>query len=175
CQPMLVTRLLLGGSRRLCSQSTNEIRMVAKREMEHFWEKNRKLKRPWSPHLTIYGNSITMITSLIHRVSGIAMGLAWPVLGVAGFYAAGNWSRVVDWARGSQLGYPVVFGVKSVVCFLPVYHMINGIRHLCYDLGYGFDLAVTKQTGVVVIALAVAFTLLLASVRLAPQPAASKK
>uniref|UniRef100_A0A1I8HGS8 Succinate dehydrogenase cytochrome b560 subunit, mitochondrial n=1 Tax=Macrostomum lignano TaxID=282301 RepID=A0A1I8HGS8_9PLAT len=77
-----------------------------------------------------------MITSLIHRVSGIAMGLAWPVLGVAGFYAAGNWSRVVDWARGSQLGYPVVFRV---------YHMINGIRHLCYDLGYGFDLALLNR------------------------------
>ncbi len=67
CTPVLATSKQCKGS------TSEEVRLKAQEEMQEYWEKNMKLKRPWSPHLTIYSPPFCMRTSFLHRATGIAM------------------------------------------------------------------------------------------------------
>lgn len=113
-------------------------------------QKTARAERPLSPHLTIYRWPVTMMTSITHRATGLglsvgALVLAWWLVavsngpeGYAGFY-----SYAV-----SPLGLLVLFGLTWSLAF----HLLNGIRHLAWDLGHGFAKATAHATGVTVIA-----------------------
>jgi succinate dehydrogenase / fumarate reductase cytochrome b subunit len=108
-------------------------------------------ERPLSPHLTIYRWAPTMLVSITHRVTGMALSvgslaLAWWLVAISngpegyeGFYAV----------AASPLGLLVLFGFTWSLAF----HMLNGIRHLFWDMGYGFAKATAQQTAILVIAL----------------------
>ncbi len=106
--------------------------------------------RPLSPHLTIYRWPVTMMTSITHRATGVALSvgalvLAWWLVSISngpeGFAA-------FNAAATSPLGLLVLFGFTWSLCF----HMLNGIRHLAWDMGYGFAKATAHQSGIAVIA-----------------------
>jgi len=113
-------------------------------------------ERPLSPHLQVYRWQITMTMSILHRVSGViltvgAFALAWWLLAVA---AGGD-----DYARASQclaspLGTVALLGFSLAL----VYHLLNGIRHLAWDAGLGFEIPEFYRSGWTVAVLTVVLT-----------------
>ncbi|MCG6118045.1 MAG: succinate dehydrogenase, cytochrome b556 subunit [Aquimonas sp.] len=111
-------------------------------------------KRPLSPHLQVYRPQITSVLSISHRIAGIVNAVV--ALGVAGLLvsvAAGPeaYARFAAVA-GSVPGLVVLFLFTLSIC----YHLFNGVRHLVWDTGAGFDIPKVYASGYAVIALAVA-------------------
>ncbi len=118
----------------------------------------KTVRRPLSPHLQIYAPQITSILSIMNRVTGIALSvgtllLVWWLVAAAsgpGAFAA------VQGFVASPVGLFVLFGWTTSLLF----HFFNGIRHLAWDAGFGFDLPQTYTSGwAVVIATAVSTVL----------------
>lgn len=94
-------------------------------------------QRPLSPHLQVYRWQVQMVTSILHRATGIvlvagALGMVWGLMALAAGPDA--WARFAQCA-GSALGQLVLFGFSWALA----YHLLNGIRHLVQDAGAGFD------------------------------------
>jgi len=113
-------------------------------------------ERPTSPHLQIYRRQLTSVMSILHRVSGVllalgAVGLAWWLLAVdAGGERYAHAARIV----ASPLGLLLLFGFSLAL----VYHLLNGLRHLFWDMGWGFEIDETYRSGWAVGVLTVVFT-----------------
>ncbi len=117
-----------------------------------------KIERPLSPHLQIYKPQITMVTSITHRATGIALGvgtllLAWWLIAVATGPEA---YATVSAFMTSWLGQIVLFGFTWSL----FYHLCNGIRHLFWDMGQGFELPTMRKSGMAAIIASVVLTLL---------------
>ena len=114
--------------------------------------------RPLSPHLQIYSWQISNTTSILHRLSGVGLSLGilclvtWIVAAAVGedFY------KSVAGLLGGPLGLLVLFGFSASF----FYHLANGIRHLCWDAGYGFEKKRARLTGWVAIITAAILTAL---------------
>ena len=92
--------------------------------------------RPLSPHLDVYKWQVQMVTSILHRATGIALvagmlGLVWGLVALAG--GEKSWAAFATCA-GSLLGQLVLFGFSWALA----YHLINGVRHLVQDAGHGY-------------------------------------
>ncbi len=114
--------------------------------------------RPLSPHLQIYKPQLTSVLSITHRATGIALAIGVIPL-VHWLWAIGEGPEAYEfavWLYGSWLGFICLFGWS--VCFF--YHLANGIRHLCWDAGYGLELKETYLTGWLVLAFTVLATFL---------------
>ncbi|MBJ90520.1 MAG: succinate dehydrogenase, cytochrome b556 subunit [Woeseia sp.] len=92
---------------------------------------------PLSPHLTIYRWPITMILSILHRATGLALSFGLLVfaiwLGAAVLDSAAH--DKVKVVLGSTIGQLFIFGC----CLSFFFHLSNGIRHLIWDAGYMFE------------------------------------
>lgn len=114
--------------------------------------------RPLSPHLQIYRLPMLAILSITHRMTGVALSVGTLLL-VYWLYAAASGPESFDYAQGifgSMLGQLVLF-IFTLALF---YHMCNGIRHLFWDMGYGFKLADADRSGRIVIGVTVVLTIL---------------
>jgi succinate dehydrogenase / fumarate reductase cytochrome b subunit len=101
--------------------------------------------RPLSPHLQIYRPQITSVLSITHRASGLVLS-AGAVLLVLWLVAAASGERgfaIAQECAGSAPGYLFLFAF-SLALF---YHLLNGIRHLFWDMGAGFELETVTRTG----------------------------
>ena len=112
--------------------------------------------RPLSPHLQVYQPQITSTMSIMHRIAGIllsfgAFGLALWLVAVA--QGGETYERVAACA-GSPFGKIVLFGFSMAL----VYHLLNGIRHLLWDAGWGFEIPQVYKSGYTVLVLTVVFT-----------------
>jgi succinate dehydrogenase / fumarate reductase cytochrome b subunit len=113
-------------------------------------------ERPTSPHLQVYRWQLTMVMSILHRISGLllalgAIGLAWWLLAVdAGGERYAHAARII----ASPLGLLLLFGFSLSL----VYHLLNGLRHLLWDMGWGFEIDETYRSGWAVAVLTVVFT-----------------
>lgn len=93
--------------------------------------------RPLSPHLQIYRWPITMLMSILHRITGIALHVgtlllaAWLIAAAMGLEA---FARFQSWLF-SPLGLVILIGYSWALML----HMLGGIRHLIWDLGYGLE------------------------------------
>jgi succinate dehydrogenase / fumarate reductase, cytochrome b subunit len=114
-------------------------------------------ERPLSPHLQIYKWQLTMAMSILHRGTGLALAggtiflVWWLVAAASGDQAF----AAADWFLGSWLGLIFLFGW----CFSFFFHLCNGIRHLAWDAGYGFEIPTAYASGYVVIAATIVLTL----------------
>ena len=116
----------------------------------------RQTERPLSPHLTIYRWPITMILSILHRITGVGMALglivlaAWLVQAAAGPEAYQYFRLAMSTPFGQLLlvGWTFAF-------FL---HLGNGIRHLVWDAGHGFEKDHSRATAWLVLILAIILT-----------------
>jgi succinate dehydrogenase / fumarate reductase, cytochrome b subunit len=114
-------------------------------------------ERPLSPHLQVWRWHITMATSIAHRVTGVALyvgaliAAAWAISLAAGPDAYASFKSLM----GSPLGLVVMFGL-SVSFF---YHLANGVRHLVWDAGHGFEVKSANASAVFVFAFTAAATL----------------
>jgi succinate dehydrogenase / fumarate reductase, cytochrome b subunit len=98
---------------------------------------NAANNRPLSPHLQIYKPIPTMIASIVHRITGGALYfgtllVAWWLIAIASGETYYNAASAVF---GSIIGLIVLFGYTWAL----IHHMLGGLRHLMWDLGYGFD------------------------------------
>jgi succinate dehydrogenase / fumarate reductase cytochrome b subunit len=116
------------------------------------------VERPLSPHLQIYKWQLTSVLSITHRATGIALSLGalflvwWLMAAARGAKAFDN----VQWFFGSWLGLLLLLG--WTFCFF--FHLCNGVRHLAWDAGYGFEIRTTYQSGWAVVAASGALTAL---------------
>ena len=110
-------------------------------------------ERPLSPHLTIYRWPVTMMTSITHRATGMALSvgaviLAWWLVSISnGPEGWQSFHAVMD----TLPGLVVLFGITWSLC----YHFLSGLRHLAWDLGYGFNKKIAERNSVIVFALSV--------------------
>ena len=100
---------------------------------------------PISPHLQVYRWTVTMAASIFQRATGVALYVgsllltAWigsAALGESAF-------NTVKGFLGSPIGMIILIGYTWAICF----HLINGLRFLFWDAGYGFDKATATKTG----------------------------
>ena len=101
---------------------------------------------PLSPHLQIYKWQISSLLSITHRIVGVINILAITIicflclsllLGEDSYQITNNFLK-------SFLGKFLVISL----CWTFSFHILNELRHLAWDLGYGFDLKIAKITGV---------------------------
>jgi len=114
--------------------------------------------RPTSPHLQIYRLPLTAIMSISHRATGVflSVGLVFTVLCLT---ALANGESSWEFFHGilrNWFGQLVLFGFTLVLN----YHLCNGIRHLFWDIGYGFTLEAASLANKLVLIAAVVLTLL---------------
>lgn len=114
-------------------------------------------QRPTSPHLQIWRWHITMLGSILHRATGVALyGGALILAGWAAALASGPGAfGVYKTLLGSLPGKVVLFGLTFAI----FYHLANGLRHLVWDAGHGFEPRQADQTGAGVIAFALVATI----------------
>jgi succinate dehydrogenase / fumarate reductase cytochrome b subunit len=113
-------------------------------------------ERPLSPHLSIYRWPITMTLSILHRATGVALSVglvllaAWLVSAAAGADQYTEFSTLMSTLVGRLLliGWSFAF----------FYHFANGIRHLVWDTGRGFEKHQANASAWFVIVVAVAAT-----------------
>lgn len=105
--------------------------------------------RPLSPHLQVYRPQITSMLSILHRITGVVLAFAALLLAywlASAAYGPEAFARAQDLLE-SWFGRLVLLGFT----FSLFYHMCNGIRHLGWDMLWGFELPKLRATGVVVV------------------------
>ncbi|MEZ5938789.1 MAG: succinate dehydrogenase, cytochrome b556 subunit [Hyphomonadaceae bacterium] len=110
-------------------------------------------KRPMSPHIWQWRWHVTMLGSILHRVTGVGNYIG-AILAVGWLFAAASGRETYDKfadIMATPLGQLVLFGFTLSVC----YHLINGLRHLVLDSGAGFEPKSASVTAWVVLVLSV--------------------
>ncbi|XP_028677448.1 succinate dehydrogenase cytochrome b560 subunit, mitochondrial [Erpetoichthys calabaricus] len=125
----------------------------AKDEMQKFWDKNTQLKRPLSPHITIYGWSVPMMMSISHRGTGIALSSGISLFALSALFLPGDFSSHLDLIRSLSLGPVLLSAAKFTLAFPFTYHSYNGMRHLMWDAGKGFGIPDVYRSGYTVLAM----------------------
>ena len=112
--------------------------------------------RPLSPHLQVYRPQFTSVLSILHRLTGVALGLGALLLvyWLAAAAAGPAWFEGARAVAGSWFGWLVLLGFTWAL----FYHLCNGIRHLFWDIGMGFELATARLTGWCVVVASFALT-----------------
>merc|ERR1739844_837551 len=124
----------------LPSSTMSSIKSISPQEhqisREEFWEKNKRLKRPLSPHLTIYKPQLTSMLSITHRGTGVAQSgiLSLAALGV--LVMPGNFASVLAELQAMHLGGLTIFSLKFLLSLPITFPFFNGFRHLAWDLGF---------------------------------------
>ncbi len=93
--------------------------------------------RPLSPHLQIYKLIHTMAMSIVHRITGGALYfgtilVAWWLIAAA---SGPVWFDWANWFFGTIIGQAILLGYTWAL----VHHMLGGLRHFMWDLGYGYE------------------------------------
>ena len=93
--------------------------------------------RPLSPHLQIYKPMLTMMMSIVHRITGGALYvgtllLVWWLVAAA---AGPNAYASVQWFMETLIGRLILFGYTWAL----IHHLLGGFRHFMWDLGHGFE------------------------------------
>ncbi len=114
--------------------------------------------RPLSPHISIYRWPITMTMSILHRATGVALSV--------GFIVLAGW--LFDAAMGAET-YAAMLSYLDTMpgmlllmgwSFAFFFHLANGVRHLIWDSGHGFEKATANASAWFVLLLAIVLTAL---------------
>lgn len=117
-----------------------------------------KQNRPLSPHLQVYKPQLTSVLSITHRGTGVVLALGLLLL-VYWLMALASGPEAFAFAQGvlgSWLGQLVLLGFTFALFF----HMCNGVRHLFWDVGMGFELETAYASGWAVVVVSVLLTVL---------------
>lgn len=116
-------------------------------------DKTTPKTRPLSPHIQIYKWQWTSTLSILHRLSGLTLGLllviflGWISSLALGEEAYGQFQAVIQSPAGNI--------ALMACCFAFYFHLANGIRHLVWDTGHGYNLRVAMLSGWIVAILSV--------------------
>lgn len=114
--------------------------------------------RPLSPHLQVYKPQITSILSITHRATGVALAAGALLLTywlTSAAYGPEAFERTHS-LFGTVIGRVVLLGFTFAFFF----HLCNGIRHLFWDAGKGFEMSAVRASGMAVVVCALCLTLL---------------
>ncbi|MGI4851817.1 MAG: succinate dehydrogenase, cytochrome b556 subunit [Janthinobacterium lividum] len=116
-------------------------------------------QRPLSPHLQIYRFQIvTMLMSITHRITGVILSSSLLLLAI----------MLTCLIKGPQV-YEHFFVYSQhllsqiylfVLCYSFYYHLCNGVRHLFWDMGYGFDMPQVRVSGYLTLGTSIILTLI---------------
>ena len=115
-------------------------------------------KNPLSPHLQIYRWHISSLLSIIHRISGVINLLALILI----FF----WLIVLSFGESNYELFLLIinsfFGKFILIGFTwsMSFHILSGIRHLVWDLGYGFEIKTANISGIIVIICSLVLTII---------------
>ena len=112
--------------------------------------------RPLSPHLQVYRPQLTSILSITHRATGIALsfGIILLIAWILATAAGENYFNTVNSVMTSWCGKLVLIGFTWAL----FYHLCNGIRHLFWDAGFGFELSTVYKSGYATVGASVLLT-----------------
>ena len=115
--------------------------------------------RPLSPHLQVYRPQLTSVMSIMHRASGavLATGSLILVIWLIALAAGDDIFKFVTAALHHPVGQLALFGYSLAL----VYHGLNGVRHLLWDLRIGLEVGQVYQSGYLVLGLTVMVTTVL--------------
>ena len=94
--------------------------------------------RPLSPHLQVYRPQLTSILSILHRITGVVIWAGAVIMTywiASATYGPEAFARA-QWFLGSWFGRLVLLGLTGAT----FYHLANGIRHLAWDIGWGYEM-----------------------------------
>jgi succinate dehydrogenase / fumarate reductase cytochrome b subunit len=113
-------------------------------------------RRPLSPHLQVYKPEFTSGLSIFHRITGLALAAGTLLLVCWLFAVAGDGQSF----KAMQAFWGTVVGRSLLVAwsFSLFYHLCNGVRHLFWDAGKGFELVTARRTAVAVVAASIGLT-----------------
>ena len=117
----------------------------------------QKKNNPLSPHLQIYKWQISSLLSITHRIVGVINILSITIIcfiSLSLLLGAESYDIIHNFFK-SFLGKFIVVSI----CWTFSFHILNELRHLAWDLGYGFDLKVAKITGILVLIGSFIFTI----------------
>ncbi|MBD8525267.1 succinate dehydrogenase, cytochrome b556 subunit [Pseudoxanthomonas sp. CAU 1598] len=115
-----------------------------------------KHARPLSPHLQVYRWQITMVMSILHRATGVALAVgaflvaAWLVAVAGGAESYAGFTALLN----TLVGKVALAGFSACL----IYHLLNGLRHLWWDMGHGYEIPKVYATGWTVWVLTIALT-----------------
>tara|TARA_B100001027_G_scaffold130870_1_gene90599 strand:+ start:201 stop:578 length:378 start_codon:yes stop_codon:yes gene_type:complete len=118
----------------------------------------KKSKLPLSPHLQIYKPQLTSVLSISHRFAGIFLlmlfpiSLAWVFCLTAGENAYNIYINLLSTKLMKVYFVLVIFSL--------VYHLLNGVRHLFWDLGYGLNIKSSSIFGSMIVLITLFVTLI---------------
>ncbi len=114
------------------------------------------IDRPLSPHLSIYRWPITMVLSILHRMTGIALSLGFVMLAVWLFDIASGPDAYAAFQKyvNTVVGKLLLIGWS----FAFFYHLSNGVRHLYWDTGRGLEKEQATRSAWLTLIMAVALT-----------------
>ena len=113
---------------------------------------------PLSPHLQIYRWQISSLLSIAHRISGVINLLALSLIFfwlLALSFGESNYESFLS-TMNSFFGKFILIGFTWSMSF----HLLSGIRHLAWDLGYGFEIKTANISGIIVIISSLALTII---------------
>ena len=120
---------------------------------------DKSAARPLSPHLQIYRPMLTMMMSIMHRITGV--GLYFGIILLVWWLTAASVSDgYYDFAQGffgHWFGRLLLFGFTWAL----IHHALGGLRHLLWDTGRGFDLRLVEWLARANLAGSIVLTLLL--------------
>ena len=122
-------------------------------------DSSRADPRPLSPHLQVWRWHPTMLSSILHRATGAANYLGailiglWLILLASGPEAYAVVESLMSGPAGVVVAIVLIGFTLSIV-----YHLLNGVRHLVWDAGFGFDPAGANRRSSLIIVAAVVIT-----------------
>ena len=118
-----------------------------------------KNNKPLSPHLTIYKPQITSVMSITHRATGVFQSLGTLFILTYFFSVVLNedFYKIFEYFIESYVGKTFLFFYLLSLC----YHLCNGIRHLLWDLGFGFEIKNVYYSGYLTIFIAISLNFII--------------
>lgn len=118
-----------------------------------------KANRPLSPHLQIYRWQMTMVMSIVHRITGVGLYFGTLILAVWLMAAASGPGpyQAVTGVLTSWPGLVVLFGYSWAL----IHHLLGGLRHFVWDFGYGLGKPARDQLAVGNLVLSIILTVAL--------------
>ena len=116
-------------------------------------------KNPLSPHLQIYRWQVSSLVSITHRISGILnlLGLIFICVWIFSAGISENLFEYFSIFLKSFIGKFILIGFTWSISF----HLLSGIRHFIWDLGYGYEIKTANISGVIVVVSSLFLTVLL--------------
>ncbi|XP_003742546.1 uncharacterized protein LOC100904318 [Galendromus occidentalis] len=140
-------------TRSLLSSQCVPLRASSSIPSEAFFEKQKALKRPLSPHLSIYKPQLTTVLSISHRISGIGLTAVVYGMAIGALASKGQFPECIAAIQAAHVSQAIIIPTKFLTSSAFFFHFYNGIRHLCWDMGLGFTIKELYLTGKIVVVL----------------------